>query len=344
MTVRQVDDDLLATLSEYVGGHTAARHPGSRVRSLRPLTGGTSSLTFTVDLEGVPAAETPMVLKVAPPGLPAVRNRDVLRQARLQRALQGAERALAPSVFFSDPGSPPEVPPFMTMNLVTGECVEPVLQPVGRRPSPADVHARYLDAARLLATLHRISPRDVGLGDEPAIGLHEEVDRWTRAFNTLPTELRVGHERVADALHASAPAALTPVINHGDFRLGNAFCEGGHVNAVIDWEIWSVGDPRVDVTWLAFFTDDADHPAADPGPAVGTPTGEEVVRAYEAEVGHELPDLDWFRALARYKESGATGLLIKRADKKGKVLTGAMGRMRPALPVLLDEAMELLGH
>ena len=344
MTVRQVDDDLLAALREQVDAHTAARHRGSRVRDLRPLTGGTSSLTFTVDLEGVPRAETPMVLKVAPPGLPAVRNRDVLRQARLQKALQGAERILAPNVFFSDPGIPPEVPPFMAMNLVTGECVEPLLQPEGDRPGPGQVHARFLDAARLLASLHRIVPHDVGLGDEPVVELAEEIDRWTRAYATLPQELSGDYERVAAALHATVPAALTPVINHGDFRLGNAFCTDGRINAVIDWEIWSVGDPRVDVAWLAFFTDDAGHPAADPGPAAGTPTGADVVHAYEAETGRELPDLHWFHALARYKEAGLTGLLIKRADKSGRQLTGAMARMRPGLPVLLEEALKGLGR
>ncbi|MFC1437275.1 phosphotransferase family protein [Streptacidiphilus sp. N1-10] len=344
MTVRQVDDDLLAALREQVDAHTAARHRGSRVRDLRPLTGGTSSLTFTVELEGVPRAETPMVLKVAPPGLPPVRNRDVLRQARLQKALQAAERTLAPNVFFSDPGIPPEVPPFMAMNLVTGECVEPVLQPQGERPEPGQVHARFLDAARLLAALHRVVPEAVGLGAEPVVGLDEEIDRWTRAFDTLPAELSGDYRRVAAALHATVPAALTPVINHGDFRLGNAFCADGRINAVIDWEIWSVGDPRVDVSWLAFFTDDAGHPAADPGPAAGTPTGADVVRAYQAEIGRTLPDLDWFHALTRYKESGLTGLLIKRADKSGRQLTGAMARMRPGLPVLLDQAMHYLGH
>jgi aminoglycoside phosphotransferase (APT) family kinase protein len=226
----------------------------------------------------VAAAETPVVLKVAPPGLAPLRNRDVLRQARLQRAVQGNRRPLAPDVLFSDPGDPPDVPPFMAMNLVAGECVEPVLSEEAERPAPGVVRARFFDAVEVLAQLHGVVPAEVGLGDEPAVGLADEVDRWTRAFATLPREMAGDYERAAKALMATMPAPLLPAINHGDYRLGNTLCEGDRVNAVIDWEIWSVGDPRVDLSWMTFFTDDAGHPAVAPGTVAGTPARREVVR------------------------------------------------------------------
>ncbi len=92
-------------------------------------------------------------------------------------------------------------------------------------------------------------------------------------------------------------------VNHGDFRLGNTLCEGDRINAVIDWEIWSVGDPRIDLAWLTFFTDDAGHPAVAPGTVAGTPAGREIVRAYEDALGQPVPELGWFDALTRYKEA-----------------------------------------
>ena len=153
------------------------------------------------------------------------------------------------------------------------------------RPAPGQVRARFFDAVRVLAQLHAIVPAEVGLGDEPAVGLADEVDRWTRAFATLPPEMAGDYERAAKALRASMPAPLPPAVNHGDFRLGNTLCEGDRVNAVIDWEIWSVGDPRVDLSWLTYFTDDAGHPAVAPGTVAGTPAGREVVRAYEDALG-----------------------------------------------------------
>jgi aminoglycoside phosphotransferase (APT) family kinase protein len=342
MAASQVDEALLAQLRDRVGRRVTQWRPRAEVLDVAPLTGGTSSLTFLVELAGVAPGETPVVLKVAPPGLAPLRNRDVLRQARLQKAVQGAHRALAPDVLFSDPGDPPEVPPFMAMNMVPGECVEPVLSDDADRPAARQVRDRFLDAVQVLALLHRIVPGEVGLGGEPSVGLADEVDRWTRAFATLPEALAGDYQRAAKALRASMPAALPPVVNHGDFRLGNTLCAGGRINAVIDWEIWSVGDPRIDLAWLTFFTDDARHPAVAPGTVAGTPTGREIVRAYEAAVGAGVPELGWFDALTRYKEAGVTGLLLKRAQKLGRPLKESMARMQPELPRLVQEAIRIV--
>lgn len=346
MAASQADDRLLAQLRDRVAQRVTDWRPAARVTGLSPLTGGTSSLTFLAELAGVAAGETPVVLKVAPPGLAPVRNRDVLRQARLQKAVQqavqGAGRPLAPDVLFSDPGEPPEVPPFMAMNLVPGECVEPVLCDPAERPAPGQVRARFLDAVQVLAQLHGLVPAEVGLGDEPAVGLGDEVDRWTNAFATLPRDMAGDYERAAKALRASMPAPLPPAVNHGDFRLGNTLCEGTRINAVIDWEIWSVGDPRIDLAWLAFFTDDAGHPAVAPGTVAGTPPGREIVRAYEDALGRQVPELGWFDALTRYKEAGVTGLLLKRAMKLGRPVKGSMARMQPELPRLVQEAIRMV--
>jgi len=342
MAASQVDEALLVQLRDRVAERVTQWRPSAEVLDLAPLTGGTSSLTFLVELAGVGAGETPVVLKVAPPGLAPLRNRDVLRQARLQQAVQGAPRALAPDVLFADPGDPPEAPPFMAMNLVPGECVEPVLCDDADRPAPDQVQARFFDAVQVLALLHRVAPAEAGLGDEPALGLADEVDRWTRAFATLPPELAGDYQRAAKALRASLPAPLPPVVNHGDYRLGNTLCTGMKVNAVIDWEIWSVGDPRIDLAWLTFFTDDAGHPAVAPGTVAGTPAGREIVAAYEDALGATVPELGWFDALTRYKEAGVTGLLLKRARKLGRPLKPSMARMQPELPRLVQEAIRIV--
>jgi len=342
MAAGQADETLLAQLRDRVAQRVTDWRPGALVRGVSPLTGGTSSLTFLVDLAGVDAGETPVVLKVAPPGLAPLRNRDVLRQARLQKAVQGAGRPLAPDVLFSDPGDPPQVPPFMAMNLVPGDCVEPVLTDAAQRPGPDQVRARFFDAVQVLAQLHEISPAAVGLGDEPVVGLVEEVDRWTRAFVTLPGNMAGDYQRAAEALRANMPAPLPAAVNHGDFRLGNTLCEGSRINAVIDWEIWSVGDPRIDLAWLTFFTDDAGHPAVAPGTVAGTPAGREIVRAYEDALGRPVPELGWFDALTRYKEAGVTGLLLKRAMKLGRPVKESMARMQPELPRLVQEAIRIV--
>lgn len=200
------------------------------------------------------------------------------------------------------------------------------------------MRARGLDAARALAALHSVDPGQAGLGDEPVVTLADEINRWTLAFGTVPPDLQGEYERCARALHATAPPALAPVVNHGDYRLGNTLCADGKVTAIIDWEIWPAGDPRIDLTWFIFFTDEANHPAM---PAPG-PTGMPAAAELPAEYGQALPGIRWFDALTRYKEAAATALLIKRAWKSGEDMPDSIARMVPALPLLLRAAEELV--
>ena len=174
------------------------------------------------------------------------------------------------------------------------------------------------------------------------VGLQSEIDRWTTAFGTLPDDLQGDYLPCAARLQATMPAAAPAVVNHGDYRVGNTLCLDGHVTAVIDWEIWSVGDPRIDTSWMLYFTDEAQHPGAPTTAPSGMPTANELLDAYRSEGGATLDDLHWFHALTRYKEAAATGLLLKRARKRGDDLPPSMARMLPALPRLLAEAHELL--
>jgi aminoglycoside phosphotransferase (APT) family kinase protein len=334
-------DALVRQLESRIAVAVRRWTPGAEVGAIRPLTGGASSLTYTADLFGAPEGHERVVLKVAPPGLPPVRNRDVLRQARLMEAVAAAPGVRVPQVLFDDPGDPPDVPPLLAMSLVAGQCVEPVLAAPGAVP-PEQVRARALDAARMLAALHRVDPRRTPLADEPVVSLGDEIDRWTRAFETVPDDLREGYEIVAERLHATMPPAMDPVFTHGDYRLGNTLCQGDQVTAIIDWEIWALGDPRVDITWLTFFTDEAQHPASPLTEPTGMPTKAEVIEAYQEARGEPLPDLAWFEALTKYKESAATALLIKRERKAGS-LSPSNQRMLPALAALRREAMELTG-
>ncbi len=71
MAASQADERLLAQLRDRVGQRVTDWRPGARVLGVSPLTGGTSSLTFLVELAGVAAQETPVVLKSRRPGSPA---------------------------------------------------------------------------------------------------------------------------------------------------------------------------------------------------------------------------------------------------------------------------------
>lgn len=312
---------------------------GSSVHGVEKLPSGRSSLTFRAEAEG--GISGPVVVKVAPPGLDPVRNRDVLRQSRLLKALADAPGVAVPEVLAEDEGDPPETPPLFVMRHVEGEDLEPYYQ--GEPPSrqvPAELaRVRELAAARMLAALHAVDPTAVGLGDEPAVTLPEEIDRWENAFATVPEELRPGADAVAAGLRESIPAPMEPVILHGDFRLGNMLCSGEEIGAVIDWEIWSLGDPRVDLAWMLLMAD-PERPEVRGGE--GMPALDEIVAAYEEAAGRKLADLDWFAALIRYKQASVTSLLVKNARKREQE-GPEIDRMARIIEPLLRQAGARLG-
>jgi aminoglycoside phosphotransferase (APT) family kinase protein len=290
--------------------------PGCEVTDVETLEGGTVSLVFTARVIGGPAGLETLVLKVATPGLMPTRNRDVLRQARCMEAASRIAGVNVPSVLFRDAGDPPEVPPFFATSFSPGENSEPLLE-AARNPQPEErVRGRAFAAARMLAALQKASPFDIGLADEPVVSLQGEIDRWTAALETVPDDFRVGYQECAAALAASAPKPLPPVLLHGDYRLGNMLCVEQEIRGIIDWEIWSVSDPRIDLTWFFFFTEEAKHPVVKHDVPSGMPTQAELLEVYEGALGTRTPDIEWFHALTRYKEAAAMALIAKHMRKR----------------------------
>src|SRR5262245_16939439 len=129
--------DLLARLAPIVA------------QDIQRLAGGASSLTYSA---GTPGGR--VVVKVAPAGVPPVLHRDVLRQARVLRALS-TTGVPVPEVLWQDPGDPPDVPPLFVMSFLPGTSLEPLfdLGPGSAADAPAVVADRMRNGARAMAAL-----------------------------------------------------------------------------------------------------------------------------------------------------------------------------------------------
>ncbi len=300
------------------------------VTDVAPLAGGASSLTFRGTQDGRPA-----VVKVAPPGVEPVGHRDVLRQARIVKAL-AATRVPVPEVLREDPGRPPHIPPLFVMSHVDGESVEPLFD--GCAPIP-ELAERYRNACRAMAALHTLSPTDLGLGGEPVVDAAAEVHRWCDTLQTVDTALVPGWQGVRDALLQCAPTALEPTVVHGDFRLGNLLAVGARINAIIDWEIWSIGDPRIDAGWFLINCDPDTYQRVPAAADMAPPTAE-LAEIYHHE-GGSVGDLAWFTALACFK-SAATWSLIVKHNRRRRNPRAELEAMVPTLPRLLARARSMV--
>jgi aminoglycoside phosphotransferase (APT) family kinase protein len=298
-----------------------------------PLAGGASSLTFSARV-----GDQRVVVKVAPPGLPPVLNRDVLRQARVIRALHRTAVPV-PDVLWEDPGDPPDEPPLFVMSFVAGASLEPLFDRDGDDPEPV-VAERLRDAARTLAALHAVDPASLGLAAEPVVGPSSEIDRWCRLLETVDPLLAPGWEDVATALRKREPETMPAAVVHGDFRLGNLLSVGATVTAVIDWEIWTVGDPRIDLGWFLANADPATYQRATRY-ADALPSPAELLDVYAGALGRAVRDVGWFEALACFKSTATWSLIVKHNRRRPEPDVDVEA-MAAVLPDLLARASALM--
>jgi aminoglycoside phosphotransferase (APT) family kinase protein len=306
--------------------------PTCVVSDVAAMIGGVSSLTYSATLTRSGAEPTEVVVKVAPRGLPATANRDVLRQARILNALSDALSVRVPTVLLQDAGDPPETPPWFAMNRVAGDNFEPIQDETGQPLPAAEVAARCSSGLAMLADLQQVDPALVGLGHEIPVSLDDEVLRWARIYETVPAELRGGVDRVQARLLATLPNPMPPVIVHGDYRLGNMLASDGRVHAVIDWEIWTLGDPRLDLAWYLLNCDArSQHTAVQQ--AIGFPSAESLVADYEVSSGIlHVADLGWFQALCSFKAGAIVAQIIKH-NRRSATPNPRVQRWDPDVPV-----------
>jgi aminoglycoside phosphotransferase (APT) family kinase protein len=312
------------------------------VRELQPLTGGASSLSYVGTMGRASTdARRRVVVKVAPPGVDPVLNRDVLRQARMLRTL-APTTVPVPDVLWEDPGDPPDVPPLFVMSFVEGVSLEPLFDVDADTTGdgPVIVAERMRNAARTLAALHGLAPDALSVRGEPSVGPAEEIDRWTRALATVDASLAPGWEDAAAALGATAPSNAPAAIVHGDFRLGNMLATGAEITAVVDWEIWAVGDPRVDLGWFLVNADPTTYGRTTPYTG-SVPSMTELTALYTGTLGREMTALGWFQALACFKAVAVWALIIKH-NRRRTTPDPALEGMGTSLPSLLERAQELL--
>ena len=121
-----------------------------------------------------------------------------------------------------------------------------------------------------------------------------------------------GVDRVGDWLEAHRPDDFTLGIIHGDYHLANVMADHDRpdLTAVLDWELTTLGDPRLDLAWLLTTSGGV---GSFETAAVGFPTTAELVNRYADGTGLPLDDLTWWRTLACYK----LGIILEDTNQDG---------------------------
>lgn len=314
-TDRAEHDDLIPLA---VIGLALARSTGDdRWRDLTAnlLTGGKSNLTFELS-----SAAGQLILRRPPTGPLLPRAHDMAREARVQRALWPTGVPVA-EIVLEDSGDLLGVPTYV-MRKVPGHVIRGEL-PDGYATDSQPRRAMAFAYVDTLAELHSVDPAGVGLGDYGRLDGYAErqVRRWTGQWRASQTTEVPEVDELSRRLTRSLPPTSSLSLVHGDYRLDNCVLDvddPGQVNAVLDWELSTLGDPLSDLgSMLLFWREPGErHTSVTPGVShePGFPSRNELITRYAAVTQRDLDGLVFYEALAHFKFAVIVQGIAARAD------------------------------
>ena len=270
-----------------------------------PIGEGHSNITYLIEREG---AEVVLRRPPRPPLPPSAH--DVLREARLLRALASTP-ARVPAVLAVCEDSETIGAPFYVMELVPGDVI------VASVPAALDsaserrrIGEELIDA---LVEIHGVDWRAAGLEGfgKPTGYLERQLRRFGGLWELNKTREIPAVESVGRWLGENLPSSGEATIVHGDFRLGNtlfAATAPAHLEAVLDWEMATIGDPLADIGYLCMMWSEAGDPTGGLREhlgkvtrAEGFPTRAELIARYEEGSGRSMSSVRWYTTLALWK-------------------------------------------
>ena len=275
-------------------------------------------------------------LRIPPPSAPASRDEGILREWRIIEALDGTD---VPHTAAIGACTDPEVlgRTFYVMGFVEGWSPMGLeTAPDGSRPWPepfaSDLEARKGLAYQLvegIALLGNVDWRARGLeGLGRPDGFHErQVDRWTAFLARIKGRELPGFDEASAWLRSHRPIDFVPGLMHGDYQFANVMYEDGapaRLAAIVDWEMGTVGDPKLDLGWVvqSWPDDTTAREAATAGyvDMYGMPSRDQVMQHYADVSGRQVDDIDYYLVLAQWKLAVVLEQGFQRAGDDEKLL------------------------
>jgi aminoglycoside phosphotransferase (APT) family kinase protein len=210
------------------------------------------------------------------------------------------------------------------MGFVDGVVLDSAAK--GAAMTPEARRAAGFDLIDVLADLHAVDVDAVGLGDlaKREGYVERQVKRWSTQWERSKTRELPAVEEVARRLAERFPTQQGVSIAHGDYRFGNVLTdtERGCVNAVLDWELCTLGDPLADVGYIGVYWADPGTDQArpnDPTGIEGFPSYAELLERYETRTGRDLSGIDYYIAFGSFR------LAVISEGVYARYLHGAMG-------------------
>jgi aminoglycoside phosphotransferase (APT) family kinase protein len=258
------------------------------------IAGGLSNLTYKVS----DSSGNVYILRRPPIKQLSKYAHDVRREFRVMLALARSRVPVPPVAGFC-PDPAVTGAHFYVMKFVPGtpihdrKAAEQHLDEQGR----LNAAHQLIDA---MVALHAVDPDLVGLGElgKKQDYIPRQLKAWHKSYHSpVITEVR---DVLSTRIPEQGPAALV----HADFRLGNCLVdEKGRIQAVVDWETTTLGDPLADIalTLVAWTGPGPRLPMEPPSDAPGFPSRQEMLERYREKSERDLSRFDFHMAFQYWR-------------------------------------------
>jgi aminoglycoside phosphotransferase (APT) family kinase protein len=270
----------------------------------RRIGDGHSNLTYLVT-----DGSRQVVLRRPPPPPTPPGAHDMLREAQLIDALRNSDVPVAEVLATAEAGDVINVP-FYIMSFAAGPVI------TEETPSGlATAERRHAIGEALVDTLVALHAVDVDVPELAGIGKpegfnrrhHERLARLVAAADGTPP---AQFAEIDAWLRENSPPESGKALVHNDYRIGNVIMAESEpicVEAVLDWELATVGDPLIDVAYFLASVPDPGEPMTPTQEFAaamledGYPSRDDLAARYAQRSGRDLTGLAWYTALVQWK-------------------------------------------
>ncbi|MFO0658233.1 MAG: phosphotransferase [Polyangiaceae bacterium] len=233
-----------ARLTRYLRSHLEGLEAQEGELEVLKLNGGQSNPTYAISL-----GDRRWVLRKKPPGKLLPSAHQIEREHRVISALAACGFPVPKAHLLCDDASVIGTA-FYVMEHMAGRILrDPSLPEIAR-----DARASYYEAmARVLARLHDVDPRAIGLESygKPEGFVARQVSRWTQQYEASKTDDVREMNALSEWFAKNIPDESAGAIVHGDIRIDNIVWHPTEprVIALLDWELSTLGNPYSDAAY-----------------------------------------------------------------------------------------------
>jgi aminoglycoside phosphotransferase (APT) family kinase protein len=291
--VRAGEEINRAALADYLNKHLPG---GASQIEVEQFPNGHSNLVYLVRTE-----HSEYVLRRPPLGPVAPKAHDMAREYRVLQEVHPSFPE-APRVFLlcEDPAVIGST--FFLMERRRGFVVrDSIPRELAAIPDyPRQVSEAFIDC---LVRLHSIDVSQFGFSSlgKPEGFVERQVRGWAERWNRARTEELPEMDRIVRWLHDRLPPSLEVTLIHNDYKLDNVMLRssGDRVDAVLDWEMTTIGDPLADLGLTLCYWTWAGMTAVTSQP--GWYTRDQFLQRYAARTGRDLTHIGYHEVLGLFK-------------------------------------------